>query len=57
MFYQYTQCRGTDKWKIGRRREITPGSCPTPFGPCFARSKSLQAILSNSNVQISLPHK
>ena len=28
-----------------RPGRIIPGSCPTPFRPCFARSKLLQAIL------------
>ena len=28
-------------------RFCTPDSCPTPYGPCSARSKLLQAILSN----------
>ena len=36
--------------------KIAPGdflfraSCPTPFGPCFARSKSLPAIFSNKGL-------
>ncbi len=30
---------------FGTPGRIIPGSCPTPFRPCYARSKLLQAIL------------
>ena len=38
---------GTSSILFGWAGRITPGSCPAPFGPRFARSKSFLTILSN----------